>query len=44
MAVRLVDAGWGKELSDALLASQNYDLLVKNISAACLHAISKLYP
>jgi hypothetical protein len=26
------------------LTPHNYDLLVKNISAACLHAISKLYP
>jgi hypothetical protein len=26
------------------LTPQNYDLLVKNIAAACLHAISKLYP
>jgi hypothetical protein len=26
------------------LTPQNYDLLVKNIAASCLHAISKLYP
>jgi hypothetical protein len=26
------------------LTPQNYDLLVKNIAASCLHAVSKLYP
>jgi hypothetical protein len=26
------------------LTPQNYDLLVKNIAASCVHAISKLYP